>query len=96
MDVLWITPPPLPLGREIRGNTEVAYRRFELEAIRYRLLWRDEVGLPRHLQRRYLTVKIAMNGLLTEDFVLHVLIRVAIRHRNGNTPFEVSSNGTGT
>ena len=33
-DVLRIKPPLLPLGREIRGNTEVAYRRFELEAIR--------------------------------------------------------------
>jgi hypothetical protein len=39
MDVLRITPPPLPLGREIRGNTEVAYRCFELEAIRYGFLW---------------------------------------------------------
>lgn len=39
MDVLRITPPSLPLGREIRGNTEVAYRGFELEAIRYRFLW---------------------------------------------------------
>jgi hypothetical protein len=41
-------------------------------------------------------MKIARNRLLTEDFVLHVLIRVVIGHRNGNTPLEVSSDGAGT
>ncbi len=34
MDVLGIKPPLLPLGCEIRGNTRVAYRCVELEAIR--------------------------------------------------------------
>jgi hypothetical protein len=34
MYVLGIQPPLLPLGCEIRGNTGVAYRCVELEAIR--------------------------------------------------------------
>jgi hypothetical protein len=34
MDVLGIKPPLLPLGREICGNTNIAYRGIELQVIR--------------------------------------------------------------
>ena len=34
MDVLGIKPPLLPLGREVCGNADVAYRGIELQVIR--------------------------------------------------------------
>jgi hypothetical protein len=49
MDVLGIKPPLLPLGREICGNANVAYRGFELQVIRKYIITRDEVGPPKHL-----------------------------------------------
>jgi hypothetical protein len=34
MDILGITPPPLPLRCEIRRDTKIPYRCFKLDAIR--------------------------------------------------------------
>ena len=34
MNVLWIKPPLLPLGREICGNADVTYRGIILQVIR--------------------------------------------------------------
>ncbi len=49
MDVLGVEPPLLPLGREICGNADVAYRCIELQVIRECNIIQDRVGLPKHL-----------------------------------------------